>query len=285
MFSDAYVQHLKSGPFAGRIDPWAEVGRYFHPIHSGMIDHILGQIQDPLMKMGYLVGRETSLQVTEGRLPDLLVQQVPAVEDSGVWDYAAAATAVMAEPGELAEEPDLEAIHLTDLRTGELVTVLEIISPTNKKQIDLIEEYQERRQRLFIKQHVSVVEIDATRSLKRLLEHKRTFWYPYHTAVFMPHAVPRVIGSVFEEPLKRFALPLHHEVVPVEPQAAYDHAYQRAGIAAHILTDNHYEDTQLPFPSTLTADQRQQAIQAVQKWQEELERLAKTNGDSDANGQ
>jgi hypothetical protein len=35
------VEHWSAGPFPGRIDPWAEAGHYFKPIHGGVISELL----------------------------------------------------------------------------------------------------------------------------------------------------------------------------------------------------------------------------------------------------
>jgi hypothetical protein len=53
----------------------------------------------------------------------------------------------------------------------------------------------------------------------------------------------------------------------------YEYAYQLVTIAAQIDQDNHYQEDQLPFPSLLTDDQRQQALEAVEKWRERLTQL------------
>lgn len=273
-FSDTYVQLLKQGPFPGQIDPWAENARYFQSIHSGMIDHLLSQIQDPLLKRGYLVGKETSLQIVEGREPDLYVRgNIETLPQEMIWDYVMAATAVAAEPGLIAETRDLQALHISDSRAGDLVTIVEIVSPGNKTQDLVIEEYQERRGRLLLRQGVNVVEIDATRSNKRLLQHYLTAAHAYHIAVYLPHQWPRVVYSNFGQPLKRIALPLRAEVIAVELQKAYDHAYQMAATAGHIRKEKQYTLEGLPFPSLLTDEQRQSALQAVDAWQKQLAEL------------
>jgi hypothetical protein len=277
-YSAEFVEHLTNGPFPGTIDVWAEAGRYFQQIHSGMIDHILEQIQRPLLAMGYLAGKETSLQIMEGRQPDVFVRRsgdqggrTPTLER---WDYVAAAVAVMSEPGLEAEEPELLSLHITEFATSQLVTVVEIVSPRNKSQDYVIEDYRQRRARLVQEQGINVVEIDPTRSVKRLLDHPFTASAHYHVAVYLPLEWPRVIPLTIGEPIKRFALPLRGQVVPVEPQAAYDHAYRTATIAGHIQNEGRYTEDALPFPTLLSDDQRRQALVTVQKWQERLARLS-----------
>jgi hypothetical protein len=272
MYSSEYVALLRKGPFPGRIDPWAEARRYFQQIHSGMIENFLSQIQEPLMEMGYWAGKEVSLQVMEGRQPDVFVQRSTLkIEKLREWDYATAAAEVLAEPGVIAESNEvLQSIHVKEFESGELVTVVEIISPRNKTEPDEIARYQDRRGRLLFNQGVNVVEIDPTRSVKRLLNHRSTTDHAYHTAVYLPDVWPRVLFNDVGEALKPLALPLRAEVVRMELQQAYDHAYQAAAIANQILSDGRYTEQDLPFPSLLTDEQRQTALRAVTYWRDEL---------------
>jgi Protein of unknown function (DUF4058) len=275
MYSTEYVKHLRNGPFPGRIDLWAEAGRYFQQIHSGMIENFLSQIQEPLMEMGYWAGKEVSLQVMEGRQPDVFVQNSTLkTEKLREWDYATAAAEILAEPGVIAESSvELQAIHVKEFESGDLVTIVEIVSPRNKTEPDEIAQYQDRRGRLLINQGVNVVEIDPTRSVKRLLNHDVTASHAYHTAVYLPGAWPRVIFNDVDEPLKRLALPLRVEVVPMELQQAYDHAYQIAAIANQILDNERYTEQDLPFPSLLTDEQCKTALRVVTRWRDELTKL------------
>jgi hypothetical protein len=276
-YSAAYVQLLQRGPFPGQIDPWAEAGRYFQQIHSGMIGAVLRQIKDALVPLGYVAVRETSLQITERREPDIHVRTTLPVTNGGVVSrYVEAAQTVRVEPGIAltGELPDLEAIHIRELGSGQLVTMLEIISPSNKADTQLIQEYQERRERLVRHKGVNVVEIDSTRSVKRLVMDQLATAYAYHLVVYLPDELPRLIGVDFGEPLKRLALPLRGEVLPVETQAAYDDAYDAASIPVQLYDEDQYRLDVLPFPSTLTEAQHSAAQDAVTHWQAELQRLA-----------
>lgn len=272
--SEAYVEHRKRGPFPGRIDPWAEVGRYFHQIHLGIIGSLLSQIQDPLLRLGYEAGRETSLLILERSEPDIFIHRAESTIPALNWDYSAAAKTVEASPGVTVERPesDQQAIYIRDIEDRQLVTVIEVISPSNKSSSLDIADYDERRERA-LRHGVNVVEIDPSRSVKRLLRDVIVQTYAYHTAVHLPGQLTRVIGSDFGEPLKRVALPLRGEVIPMELQDAYDFAYQQVSIAGQIYSDGGYTEDNLPFPSLLTEPQRREAMQAVLAWIEQLEHL------------
>lgn len=58
VFSEAYLEHLKLGPFPGRVDPWSEDAHYFQQIHSGMIEDFAKQIGLPVVRMGYVWDRK-----------------------------------------------------------------------------------------------------------------------------------------------------------------------------------------------------------------------------------
>jgi hypothetical protein len=269
-----YVLRLAQGPFAGRSDPFAEAPHYFNQLHSGIIGAILSQIWQPLLEQGYVVSKEASLQIAELRKPDITVRQAKNIpQPHRKLDYESAASAILAEPGESIEldEQDLQAIYIRE--SGVLITVVEIISPRNKAYLPDVVNYQEGRKRLFLEQGVNVVEVDLTRSVRRLVEHPLTLRHPYHIAVFMPSEAPRVIALDFDAPLKRFALPLIDAVLGVELQAAYETAYREATIAPQILDNNHYASDGLPFPTLLSDDQRAACFAAVQAWRDDLARL------------
>jgi hypothetical protein len=148
LFSNAYVQLLSKGAFSGQIDPWAEAPHYFQQIHAGMIGNIAAEIQTPLMKMGYYVGREASLQIAENREPDIFIQRaMNAPRTKPKWDYELAAAEVLADAGSPIEsEITLDALHIYQ-QDGTLVTVVEIISPGNEVSTEGIADYRQRRER------------------------------------------------------------------------------------------------------------------------------------------
>ncbi len=276
--SPAYIQHRKQGAFPGRIDPWAEAAHYFYQLHSGIINAMQAHLQDDLMALGYQAGKEASLQIFASREPDVYIQDTlperPAAPD---WNYDAAAAALELEPGTAVtdEEPELDALHISDMDTGELVTVVEVISPRNKTHPSDMARYREQRGRLFLERGVNVVELDATRSVQRLLRNPLVARHAYHTAVYLPAELPRVLVNDVEDPLRPFALPLRGDAVRVETQGLYDRAYQQGAIAGLLEQDGRYTLDALPFPSLLTDAQRHAALAAVEQWRQALSQLVK----------
>jgi hypothetical protein len=270
---------LMRGPFPGTIDPWAEAGRYFQQIHAGIIGSFLETLQQPLLKKGYLASRETSLQVAERREPDIAIQLDEETSKIGKrWDYVATAAALLVEPGIAVswETPELEAVYIKRLEPYDLVTVIEVVSPSNKADQKTIREYEERRNDLLSDKTVNVVEIDLTRSIKHLLNDVLTTSYAYHIGIHLPREVARLLGWDFGDTLKPFALPLHEEAIVVETQPLYEFGYRYASIAAQMRKERFYTEDNLPFPTLLTGGQRRDALHVVEVWQEELERLSKS---------
>lgn len=275
-YPQAYRQLLKKGPFPGRIDPWVEIGRYFHQLHAQMIGSLMAQNQDKLLEMGYLIGRETSLQVAERREPDIYVErEAQQPLSSPQWDYIQAAQAVLVEPGIAVEDIafELDSIVVYKLDSTDLVSIIEVISPSNKVEPSGIREYVERRDHLVRGKGIKIVELDLTRSVKRLIRDTVADAYAYHIAVHLPRERARFIGIDLHESLKPFALPLQNEVLVVETQAAYDEAYHESLMAGHIDKEIKYAEAELPFPSLITSQQKHDASKAVQHWRTTLEQL------------
>jgi hypothetical protein len=272
----AYVDLFQQGPFPGLIDLWAETGRYFKQIHGNLITNLLEQVQVPLLERGYVASREVSLQILERREPDIAIRHDDPPALAPQWDYRSAAREALADPGiaiSLADpDPDLDAIHVRAQDEGILIAVIEIVSPSNKVDFTEIDLYRERRVRL-LRQGVNVIEMDATRSVKRLVGDPVANSWAYHTAIFLPGDEAWLIGSDYGQALKRVALPLRDDVVPVEPQAAYDLAYQQAAVGGQILNEDSYTEPDLPLPSLLTPAQRTQALEQVAAWKAQLNAL------------
>lgn len=280
MLSEAYVQCLVAGPFPDRLDPWAEVGRYFHQIHSGIIHQLVSQIHPTLIRLGYSIGTETSLQVMQGREPDLFVYRPEPSPAITLWDYSAAAATVEAAVGIAIDEavPELEAIAIHEGQTGALVTVVEVISPRNKSSEGMIEAYRERRE-ILLRQGVNVVELDLTRSVQRLIFSPIVDEYPYHIVVFLPEQAPRFIGIGWDESIQRCALPLRGEVLPMEVHPAYRESYVLKTIAIQIRNEKRYTTADLPFPTTLSPKHHAEIMAKVAAWEARLQALLSESAD------
>jgi len=271
MRSEQEIQLLERGPFLGRMDFWAEHEHFFHGLHEQFIGVLLAALRKPLLERGYVIGRETSLQIAEGRIPDLFIQRRSPTFTSQQTSYDLAAVEFLAEPGILVSDlPVMTAVVIRESQTHQLITVIEMISPSNKANDRYITSYIERRDELLIKQGVNVIEIDLTRSHKRLIDHPITATSPYHVAIFIPGHGLRIVPMALNARFKRIAIPLRDDILPLDLHALYEHTYQEMALAALINEENRYMSTSLPFPTLLTDQQRDEALEAVRAWHEAL---------------
>jgi hypothetical protein len=269
-----YFEAVRQGPFSGVVDLWAEDTHYFHQLHGSMIGFMVEQMQPALFALGYQAGREASLQIIENRFPDVYIrhqEDQPSPLPTS-WDYGAAAVAIAAEPSVTTDVdvPQVDAVFIYDNATSDLVTVIELVSPSNKDDSDALNTYRRRRDDILSK-GVNVVEIDITRSKRHLLSDARTFSFPYHYAIYLPGQKSGYISGQVLTPLKRLAVPLRQQVVPLEPQPNYDAAYRQVLLAGHILRETDYQPEHLPQPGLLTPGQRAQALEQVAAWKTQLQ--------------
>jgi hypothetical protein len=281
--SEARQQHrklLRTGPFPGQIDPWAKDCRYFRQLHATIIGELQETLQDPLLDRGLIASCEASLQIAEGTIPDITIslrKQSPAPVP---LDYPTIAEALLVNPGVALDLPlpELDAIHIYARGTGQIVTIIEIISPTNKSDRYEQSAYIQRREILVYNRSIQVVEIDLTRSVKRLIKSSNLLVYPYHIAIHLPLEHARMIGFRWAESIPRFALPLRDDGLAVQLQPVYDAAYYQSSVAAQMLDAGVYRADTLPFPSTLTDAQRDEALMRVESWKSQLEQLRAETG-------
>jgi hypothetical protein len=274
-YSPAYVECLQGGPFAGLPDPWAEAPYYFHQLHGGWLSTLTEALQPALLQRGYLLGREASLQVGFISYPDLNISRLRPSPPPSRWDYEALGTALALEVGTALEEspPPLDALFIRHAETRQIVTILEILSPANKQSLSVMQNYSLRRDSLRAQQ-IHVVELDLTRSVKRLLTHPLAQTYPYHVAVHLHHQPLRFIGVGFGQSLPTFALPLRDDVLPVPAQATFQAAYRASGLAAQLEADHAYQRGALPFLSLLPEAELARLEGQLSQWRATLARLA-----------
>ena len=158
-------------PFPG-MNPWLENPRFWRNVHVSLLTAIRDNLA-PQLAPRYFVDVETHTYIsqegspTQSRFPDVTI-----------IDTGGAATLVAPSPAALAEladegEPTLielpreafEEVYLTVrlVSTGEVVTVIELLSHTNKRADANRRSYLEKRQAYF-HSIVNIVEIDFLRA-------------------------------------------------------------------------------------------------------------------------
>jgi uncharacterized protein DUF4058 len=156
-------------PFPG-MDPWLENPTLWQDVHARLITGIADALI-PAIAPRYFVGVEsrttllTALDIDLVYQPDVSIHATEsraAIRESGVaiLERPEVETFRVAVPA--GEESEETFIAIQELPGRKLVTVIEVLSPTNKKTKDARAEYLKKRQDL-IRAHVNLAEIDLLR--------------------------------------------------------------------------------------------------------------------------
>lgn len=228
-----------NGPFPG-MDPWLEEPGVWVGVHPRMLVYIADRLQ-PLVGRRYVVGIEQRIYVaTVERLmvPDVSVRHSRA-DSRNPAPVAVLDDAVEIEVGEIeAHEPYLE---IRDLQSGEqVVTVVEVVSPSNKRSGAGRDEYL-AKQRMVLASQANLVEIDLLRAGPHVLavpeiDARRIRDYDYLVCI---HTVRnnrkrfRVYPRTVRERLPTLRIPLAEGDVDVELdlQAVLISVYQAGAYA------------------------------------------------------
>jgi Protein of unknown function (DUF4058) len=151
------------------MDPWLESTDLWPDLHNSLIGAIR-DVLNPLVFPRYVVRVEARTTVLSGPDSDRLYRPDVAIRASNLTaPHRVTGPAVMerieVQPIEVVVPVDeIEETYLTikDLRGRKLVTVIEVLSPTNKRTKDARAEYLDKRRHL-IRSKVNLVEIDLLR--------------------------------------------------------------------------------------------------------------------------
>ena len=255
-----------ASPFPG-MDPYTEARQLWKGIHTQLIGELSTHLLPPLLAPVYYVDVEPSLQVRSGQslFPDLQIltaHRQPLQKPPGFALPVVEATMQLTTLPEEEEEEEESAIYIREATTEQLVTVIEILSYSNKTQgIDKRARYLAKRHDL-LKNGIHLVEIDLLRWGQRVVAGLPT--PPYHILITRADEQPqgRVWSFSRAEPIPTVPLPLieQDEYVPLPLQEAYATIYQARNFY------NRLDYTVDPQPP-LTAGQRasiQQQLTASQ---------------------
>lgn len=221
-----------SSPFLG-MDPYTEARHLWKGIHTQLIGELSTHQLPPLLAPAYYVDVEPSLQVRSERTvyPDLEVRATrhpPEARPAGVGLPVAEATATITAAPKLDEEEEESAIFIREADTERLVTVVEVLSYSNKTA------GSEKRGRYLMKRRelldsgVHLVEVDLLRWGQRVIPTLPD--RPYHIIVSRADEQPqsRVWSFSLVDPIPNAPLPLiaPDEQVPLPLQAAYTTIYE-----------------------------------------------------------
>src|SRR6266446_9983004 len=149
-------------PFPG-MDPYLE--KHWGDVHTSLVTYARNQLQKVLPKDLRARVEERVVISGLGR-PRSLYPDVRVIETQGKRrrPVRGAASVAIAEPVELPDEPETQTfVEIRDLSAdSRVVTVLEVLSPSNKKPGDAQEQYL-RKQLELLQARVSLVELDFLR--------------------------------------------------------------------------------------------------------------------------
>ncbi len=227
-------------PFPG-VDPYLENPLLWHPFHTRLIVG-LADLIDTVLPPAYYVSVEERTSVSRPasdgiRLPDVAVA---AVEPSGSKRGTASAVLEMGVEVQVPAENPIRERYLEIRSAGgldELVTVIEILSPTNKLPGNGRDEYLLKRGAITASE-TNLVEIDLQRAGPRMPAQGSPADYDYGVLICRASQRPRaqLLPFSVRDPIPVFPLPL--QPGEVEPRVAfgrvYAEVYERGRYASRV---------------------------------------------------
>lgn len=259
-----------SGPFPG-MDPWLEESGVWVGVHPRLLIYIADILQ-PLLGVKYVVAIEERVYLTTVEkvlAPDVMIRHGDSF-DRATGGAALVETddSVIIDVGEV--ETHENYLEIRDVRSGEqVVTVIEVLSPSNKRAGSGREEYLAKQSKV-LNSGANLVEIDLLRGGKHLLavpelEARHTKDYDYLVSISKAKERRkrfRVYPRTIREPLPTVLIPLTADdpLVPLDLQVVLNRAY-KAGIYATRL------DYSKPCHPRLRPDDIPWAQERIKNWQ------------------
>jgi hypothetical protein len=145
------------------MNPFLESSELWSEFHSRMIVAIADALSETLSQ-DYRVAVEKRVYLSQGE--ETILIGIPDVSITDSPQFSAGSVAVAAEPVvveiPLAEEVAERYLEIREIATGRVVTVIELLSPKNKRSGEGRDAYLQKRQRIMMSQ-THLVEIDLLR--------------------------------------------------------------------------------------------------------------------------
>jgi hypothetical protein len=252
------------------MDPYLE-GSEWTSVHTALAVEIAKQLTPRLLPK-YIARTEkrfvvTSMDFSEdvgvsSVYPDAAIAKNPGTQAAPVGSSTAPVTPLTMATVVPERVPQVTVV-IRDKAQRQVVTAIEILSPTNKQGDDRAE-YLERRQRLLLSA-AHLVEIDLLRSGQRVPMQQHLPSVPYF--VFVGRAERRPMTDVWpitlREPLPTIPIPLlpGDADVPLDLQQAFAAVYDGCAYGAAI---DYTKAAEIP----LTEDDATWAVQHIANWTE-----------------
>jgi len=244
-----------NSPFPG-MDPYTEARHLWKGLHTQLIGELSTHQLPPLLAPAYYVDAEPSLQII------IEVKPASSLQPAGLGLPVAEATATIAMTWLLeSEEEEESAIFIREATTERLVTVIELLSYSNKTG------GAEKRARYLLKRRellqsgIHLVEIDLLRWGQRIVPTLPN--QPYHILVSRAdeQSQSRVWSFDLSDPIPTAPIPLikSDEHVPLPLQEAYMIIYAARGFRHRL---NYHTDPEGPLVEEQRAYIRAQLVAA-----------------------
>jgi Protein of unknown function (DUF4058) len=235
-------------PFPG-VDPYLENAEFWSEVHHRLITAIAIAL-GPALRPKYRVAIEKRIYLSDVEdsdfmaIPDVTVFSKPSTADRSI----ATATLPHSEPitvtVPILEEAREGYLELREVGTNRVITVIEILSPKNKRTGKGREEYENKRQEV-LRSSSHLVEIDLLRAGKPMPVKGGTNT-DYRILISRANRRPRAQLYAFSvrEEIPPFLVPLQpgDAEIQVELQALFAEIYDQAGFDLSI------DYTQSPVP-------------------------------------
>ncbi len=233
-------------PFPG-MDPYLEHQSLWHDVHVGMIASIRDALA-PMLRPRYrvLVEERTYRVRTQDLelvgIPDVLAVRInePAV----AYRVPGQAQTVHVPTSETIKE---RFLVVSEVQSGDVVTVIELLSPTNKRPGKGRRHYVAKRTAI-LDSMTHLVEIDLLRAHEPMLVYGNGHHSHYRILVSRSHLRPQaeLYGFDVQEPIPTFLLPLRQgdEEPSVDVGKLLHDLYDRAG---YDLSIDYHREPAPPF--------------------------------------
>ncbi len=251
-------------PFPG-MNPYLEQPAFWSSFHTRLMVAIAEAIEPQLSPQYYVDVESRTYQSDEGDeelligIPDAIVFTQPgnipspeslSAEDTAVATQIRPETVTVPMPIEVKER----YLEVREIGTDDVITVIELLSPKNKRSGEGRMAYEKKR-RLILGSDTHLVELDLLRGAKPMPILGARSLSPYRMLISRSHQRPKadLYGITLQQPLPNFPIPLKpDESEPIVLfQAVFDQVYERARYGGRIEYDQ-----PVPPPKLSEADQQ-----------------------------
>jgi hypothetical protein len=252
-------------PFPG-IDPYLEYPAFWSSFHTRFIVAIADAIEPQLSSQYYVEVESRTYQNDENEeiligIPDAIVfadksnAHPTSVAETAIATQIQPETVVVPVPIELKER----YLEVREMGTDDVIAVIELLSPTNKRAKDGRAEYEKKRRQILGSQ-THLVELDLLRGAKPMTIQGIQTPSPYRILISRSYDRPKadLYPVKLDQPLPNLPIPLKiGDPEPIVPlQLVFTQVYDRARYASRI-------DYTQPLPPPKLSDTEQQWVEAV----------------------